>query len=494
MIPFVGGQIDNLHRLAPEITLCLFGIIVMIADPFVGAARKRALGWVALVGALVALAAVHVADHFPGPAYSDLIRVDSFSVFMHVVILAAVVLSILGSFDYLDQENIQRGEYYALVLFAAVGMGILAGANELVTAFVGLEISSIASYVLVGFRRRSPASNEASLKYFLLGSFATAFFLYGVAMVYGVTGTTRIDAVQTAFETLLAASPHMPGLAVLGLGLIFVGLGFKVVIAPFQVYAPDVYEGAPTPVTGLLASGPKAATFALMIRIFYVSFGSAQGLWFWAICVCAVLTMCIGNFAALVQTNVKRMLAYSSIAHAGYILVAFAASTALGVAAVLFYLAAYVFMKVGAFLIVTHLGQQDEKRLSIQDYSGLASKQPVVAACFSLFLLSLLGLPATGGFLGKFFAFQAALGVGRRALALLVVIAAINSVIGAYYYLRVIITMYFQAPHRDYTPTPVAPAVVIALFIAAAGTLYLGILPSRVWDLAQVAAESLFPH
>ena len=494
MIPFVGGQIDNLHRLAPEITLCLFGIIVMIADPFVGAARKRALGWVALVGALVALAAVHVANHFPGPAYRDLIRVDSFSVFMHVVILAAVVLSILGSFDYLDQENIQRGEYYALVLFAAVGMGILAGANELVTAFVGLEISSIASYVLVGFRRRSPASNEASLKYFLLGSFATAFFLYGVAMVYGVTGTTRIDAVQTAFETLLAASPHMPGLAVLGLGLIFVGLGFKVVIAPFQVYAPDVYEGAPTPVTGLLASGPKAATFALMIRIFYVSFGSAQGLWFWAICVCAVLTMCIGNFAALVQTNVKRMLAYSSIAHAGYILVAFAASTALGVAAVLFYLAAYVFMKVGAFLIVTHLGQQDEKRLSIQDYSGLASKQPVVAACFSLFLLSLLGLPATGGFLGKFFAFQAALGVGRRALALLVVIAAINSVIGAYYYLRVIITMYFQAPHRDYTPTPVAPAVVIALFIAAAGTLYLGILPSRVWDLAQVAAESLFPH
>ena len=210
MIPFVGGQIDNLHRLAPEITLCLFGIIVMIADPFVGAARKRALGWVALVGALVALAAVHVANHFPGPAYSDLIRVDSFSVFMHVVILAAVVLSILGSFDYLDQENIQRGEYYALVLFAAVGMGILAGANELVTAFVGLEISSIASYVLVGFRRRSPASNEASLKYFLLGSFATAFFLYGVAMVYGVTGTTRIDAVQTAFETLLAASPHMP--------------------------------------------------------------------------------------------------------------------------------------------------------------------------------------------------------------------------------------------------------------------------------------------
>jgi NADH-quinone oxidoreductase subunit N len=495
VIDFIGGQqLLNLHRLAPEVVLCVFGLIVMFADPFVGAARKRVLGWVAFVGALLALAAVHVANHFPGPAYSDLIRADAFSMFAHVVILSAVALSILGSFDYLDQEHIQRGEYYALILFAAAGMGILAGANELVTAFVGLEMSSIASYVLVGFRRRSSASNEASLKYFLLGSFATAFFLYGIAMIYGVTGTTQISAISDALEKLFVADGEFPRLAVLGLGLIFVGLGFKVVVSPFQVYAPDVYEGAPTPVTALLASGPKAATFALMVRIFYVAFAPAQGLWFWMICITAVLTMLVGNLAALVQTNIKRMLAYSSIAHAGYILVAFAASTALGVAAVLFYLGAYVFMKVGAFLIVTHLGQQDEKRLSIQDYSGLASKQPVVAACFTLFLLSLLGLPATGGFLGKFFAFQSALLVQRRALTLLVVIAAINSIIGAYYYLRVIITMYFQAPSRDYTPTPVAPAVSVALTIAAAGTLYLGILPSRVYDLAKIAAESLFPH
>jgi len=494
VIPIPGGQLMNLQRLAPEVVLCLFGMIVMVADPFVAAARKRTLGWLALVGAVLALASVHIANHFPGPAYSDLIHADSFSIFLHVVILSAVVMAIFGSLDYLDQENIQRSEYYALVLFAAAGMGILAGANELVTAFVGLEISSIASYVLVGFRRRSPVSNEASLKYFLLGSFATAFFLYGIAMVYGVTGTTRIEDVQAALGQAVTADGHVPALAILGLGLILVGLGFKVVVSPFQIYAPDVYEGAPTPVTALLASGPKVATFAIMIRIFYVSFASAQGYWFWAICVCAVLTMFIGNLGALMQTNVKRMLAYSSIAHAGYILVAFAASTALGVAAILFYLAAYVFMKVGAFVIVTHLGQQDEKRLLIQDYSGLGTKQPVVAACFSLFLLSLLGLPATGGFVGKFFAFQAALGVSRRALVLLVVIAAVNTIIGAYYYLRVIITMYFQAPHRDYAPTPVPAAVAIALVIAAAGTLYLGILPSRVWDLAQTAAGSLFPH
>ena len=494
LIALHSEQLMNLHRLAPEVVLCLFGIIIMAVDPFVRASGKRALGWVALVGALLALASVHFLVYFPGTAYSNLIRVDSFSVFVHVIVLVAATLAILGSLDYLDREGIQRGEYYALVLFAAAGMGILAGANELVTAFIGLEMSSISSYVLVGFRRRALVSNEASMKYFLLGSFATAFFLYGIAMVYGVTGKTRIDAVQSALEQIVAGQGHLPALAILGLCLIFVGLGFKVVVAPFQVYAPDVYEGAPTPVTALLASAPKAATFALMLRIFYIAFGSAGDLWFWVIWVSAVLTMFIGNLAALVQTNVKRMLAYSSIAHAGYILVAFAAFSEAGAAAVLFYLAAYVLMKVGAFLVVTHAGQQDEKRLAIQDYAGLGSKQPVLAACFSLFLLSLLGLPATGGFLGKFFAFQSALQVRERWLVALVIIAAINSVIGAYYYLRVIVVMYFQAPSKDYTPSPVAPAVAVALFIAAAGTLYLGLLPGRVIDIARAAAQSLSLH
>jgi NADH-quinone oxidoreductase subunit N len=491
MMP-LGSQLMNLHRIAPEVILCFFGLVIMFADPFLGAARQRALGWLAFVGTIVALLGVHVSYHFRGPAYSGLISTDAFSVFVHAVVIVAAALAILGSLDYLEQEGIQRGEYYALVLFAAAGMGILAGANELVTAFVGLEMSSISSYVLVGFRRRAAASNEASLKYFLLGSFATAFFLYGIAMVYGASGTTVIDQIPAA---LAAASAESTGrLAILGLALIFVGLGFKVVIAPFQIYGPDVYEGAPTPVTTLLASGPKVATFALMLRIFYVAFGSSADFWFWAVWISAVLTMFIGNLAAIVQTNVKRMLAYSSIAHAGYILVAFAASTAFGVAAVLFYLAAYVLMKVGAFLVVTHLGQRGEKRLAIQDYAGLGLKQPVLAACFSLFLLSLLGLPATGGFLGKFFAFQSALdahSIHGRWIILLVVIAAINSVIGSYYYLRVIISMYFAEPQQDYSPAKVAPALTFALFIAAAGTLYLGILPAHIWAYAQSAAASL---
>ncbi|MGH9745969.1 MAG: NADH-quinone oxidoreductase subunit N [Candidatus Acidiferrales bacterium] len=476
-------QLANLHRLAPEIVLCVFGILIMVVDPFIGAAHKRILGYLGLIGALGALCAVWLVASDPGFAYSGLIHADAFSIFVHVVVIGAAALAILGSWAYLDEESLQRGEFYALVLFATAGMGILAGANELVTAFVGLEMSSISTYILAGFRRRALASNEASLKYFILGSFATAFFLYGIAMVYGATGTTRIDSIQAAFQ----ATPPA-GLAILGLGLMFVGLGFKVVAAPFQIYAPDVYQGAPTPVTALLASAPKVATFAVMVRIFYVAFGTSSDLWFWAVWVSAVLTMCIGNFAALVQTNVKRMLAYSSIAHAGYILVAFAAATDLGVAAILFYLASYALMKVGAFLVLTHLGQTGEKKLEIQDYAGLGSRQPILAVCFSLFLLSLLGLPATGGFLGKFFAFQAAL---DSRIVWLVVIAALNSVVGAYYYLRVIVAMYFWEPSKDYTPTAVAPSLTVALAICAAGTLYLGILPARVLGLARAAANSL---
>ncbi len=492
MISLAAEQHANLHRLAPEIHLCFFGILIMLVDPFVRPERRRVLGWLGFFGAVFAIfPAIHVAMEHRGMAYGNLINTDDFSIFMHVIIIGAAALVILGSLDYLDGEGLQRGEYYALVLFATAGMGILAGANELVTAFIGLEMSSISTYVLAGFRRRALPSNEASLKYFLLGSFATAFFLYGIAMVYGATGTTRIDGVQAAFAGLRDAGQSLPALAVLGLALIFVGLGFKVVVAPFQIYGPDVYEGAPTPVTALLASAPKAATFALMIRIFYVSFGSAGGFWFWAVWISAVLSMFIGNLAALVQTNVKRMLAYSSIAHAGYILVAFAAGTDIGIAAVLFYLAAYVLMKAGAFLVVAHLGQKGEKRLEIRDYAGLGSKQPVLAACFSLFLLSLLGLPATAGFLGKFLAFQAALDGRDPRFVWLVVIAAINSVIGAYYYLRVIVAMYFWEPNKDYVPTRVAPTLAAALFVAAAGTLYLGIFPARVLGLAKTAADSL---
>jgi NADH-quinone oxidoreductase subunit N len=477
------AQLTDLYRLAPEIVLCGFGILIMVVDPFVSAAHKKAMGWLGFIGAIAALAAIRLSSQNPGMAYQGLVRVDAFSVFLHVIVIGVAALAILGSFHYLDEERLQRGEYYALVLFATAGMGILAGADELVTAFLGLEMSSISTYILAGFRRDVPKSNESSLKYFLLGSFATAFFLYGVALVYGATGTTRLERIEES----LAASPA-DTLVILGLAMMFVGLGFKAVVAPFQIYTPDVYEGAPTPVTALLSSGPKAAAFAIMLRIFYTAFGSASHIWIWAIWISAILTMFLGNLAALVQTNVKRMLAYSSIAHAGYILVAFAASTELGIAAVLFYLAAYALMKLGAFTVVTHLGGAGEKHLEITDYAGLSTRQPVVAACFTLFLLSLMGLPATAGFLGKFYAFKAAL---DSRLVWLVVLAAINSVIGAYYYLRVIVAMYFWEPQKEWKPAPMTPAVAIVLLATAAGTIYLGLFPSRVMGFASLSALSL---
>jgi NADH-quinone oxidoreductase subunit N len=476
-------RLEDAYRVAPEIILCATGIFVMLLDPFLRAAWKRALGWFSLAGAVGALASLYLVWQHRGVAYGGLIRADEFSIFVHAIVLVVAILATLGSIQYLENERIQRGEFYALLLFATAGMGVLGSAGELITAFLGLEMSSISSYILAGFRRTSLKSNEASLKYFILGSFATAFFLYGIAMVYGATGTT----IMTGIQQSLGNSPPSSLLA-LGLAMMFVGLGFKVVAAPFQIYGPDVYEGAPTPVTAVLASGPKAATFALMLRIFYTGFGAAGHLWFWAIWISAVLSMCIGNFAAVTQTNVKRMLAYSSIAHAGYILVAFAASTEVGIAAVLFYLAAYALMKLGAFLVVAHVGGPGERRLEIKDFAGLGTQQPALAACFSLFLLSLLGLPATGGFLGKFYAFQAALDAH---IVWLVVIAAINSIVGSYYYLRVIVAMYFWEPQKEFQPIPVTPAIATALVLAAAGIIYLGIFPSRVMHYALLSALSL---
>ncbi len=467
---------EDIYRLAPEVVLCAFGILVMLVDPFVPRERKSALASLSLLGAGLALVATIFPAMYPGTAFYGLMRADSFSVFLHVVVGAVAVLVILGSADYLERENLQRGEYYALVLFATAGMGIMAGAEELVTAFIGLEMSSISSYILASFRRNSPKANESAMKYFLLGSFATAFFLYGVAMVYGATGTTLLAQINRA-----AANPTLLSL---GLGMIFVGLAFKVASAPFQLWTPDVYEGAPTPVTALLSSGPKAAAFGVLLRIFATVF-AASHLWFWAIWISAALTMFAGNLAALVQTNVKRMLAYSSIAHAGYILVAFAARNEIGVAAVLFYLTAYALMKLGAFTMVAHLGGEGERRLEINDYAGLGVQQPVAAACLSLYLLSLLGLPVTAGFLSKFYIFKAAV---DSKLIWLVILMAINSVIGAYYYLRVIVVMYMREPGQAWAPHPIPRAVALVLLLTAAGTIYLGLFPGAVMEFATHAA------
>src|ERR1700688_1291064 len=423
--------LQDLYRIAPEIVLCAFGMLVMFLAPIVPKARHGVLSAISLAGAALALMATRFMALYPGAAYSGLFRADAFSLFVHLIVIGVAFLRILGSTHYLKREDLDAGEFCALILFATAGMGVMAGAQELLTAFIGLEMSSIASYVLASYKRDAPRSNEAAMKYFLLGSFATAFFLYGIALSFGATGSTHLDMMTP----LPNDSSH--ALLKIGLGFIFVGLAFKVAAAPFQLWTPDVYEGAPAPVTALLSTGPKAAAFALALRIL-ASVDAAASIWFWALWVAAVLSMFAGNLAAIVQTSLKRMLAYSSIAHAGYILAALAAAAATdhpeaGIAAALFYLLGYVLVKLGAFLIVAQLGGTDERHVQIEDFTGLARRQPAMAACFSLFLLSLLGLPVTAGFLGEFYIFNSAL---ASHLVLLNVLLAINSVIAAYYYLR----------------------------------------------------------
>jgi NADH-quinone oxidoreductase subunit N len=356
----------------------------------------------------------------------------------------------------------------------------MVAANDLIMIFIGLEISSIASYILAGYLRNDKRNNEAAIKYFLLGSFATAFLLYGVALIYGVTGTTKLDEIRVALNNP-AAAPSFAMVAVAA-ALMFVGLGFKVSGAPFQVWAPDVYQGAPAPVSAFLATGPKAAAFAIFFRIFITAFQQISGGWEPLIWISALLSMTIGNFAALTQTNLKRMLAYSSIAHAGYVLVAVTAHTDVGSAAAMFYLAAYAFTNFGAFAVVAHVSGKGEKYTKVDDFKGLAQRQPAMAAMLTIFLLSLIGVPLTGGFFGKFYIFKAAL---EAHLVWLTVLGLLNSAVAAYYYLRVLVVMYMHDPDKsqDVLPAPGA-GTSIAVFGSAIGTLVLGIFPSFVLDFA----------
>ena len=471
----------DILRVLPELIWCGFGVLLMLLQPFLK--NRQALTLLAMIGTAIGTLGTYFGSY--GTGFSGLIQFDLFSLFFHWLVGLVAFLVILAADSYLERENLEAAEFYALILFATAGMGVLASAQELLTAFIGLEMSSISSYVLAGYRRDSIKSSESAMKYFLLGSFATAFFLYGIAMVYGITGSTNLMklAVADSGSTVLR----------LGLTLILIGLGFKVAIAPFQIWTPDVYEGAPTPVTALFSAGPKAAAFALLLRIF-ASVDAATGYWFWAFWILAALTMFVGNLGALVQSNIKRLLAYSSIAHAGYIVVALAAVTFVKsdmdggasrvYAAVLFYLLSYALVSVGAFTIVSDLGGRGERYLNVDDFAGLGTRQPFTAAALSLFLLSFLGLPITAGFFGKMYIFTAAV---HSNLIWLAVLMAVNSIIGAYYYLRIIVVMYMH-DHKGAIPAD-APAGLSAtsamvVVVAVLATLYLGLAPNHVLGLA----------
>jgi NADH-quinone oxidoreductase subunit N len=476
----------QLLRILPEVVLTITGVLIMLIEPVLPkTVSRKSMGWLAVVGVIAALAAsLYQYQLAPGTAYYGFVRTDAFSVFFHVLLCGITLTSLLVALDVTSSTTDSLGEYFALVTFGTVGMLLMTSAVELLLVFIGLEISSISTYILAGFRKKSAKGPEAAIKYFLLGSFATAFFLYGIALVFGATGSTGIYQVAG----LLNVS-KMPMLALVGLGMILIGLGFKVSAAPFQVWTPDVYEGAPSSVVGLMSTAPKAAAFAVLLRILYGTFPALHAHWVPIVWWLAVLSMCVGNLGALRQKNVKRLLAYSSIAHAGYLLAAFTALSADGIAAASFYAVSYAAMNVGIFAVVSHAGGFDDRLTSIQDYRGLAYRSPLLGSAMAFFLISLIGIPFTGGFFGKFYVFSAAIHSGFIWLA---VIGLINSGIAAYYYLRVVGSIYSKPVESS--PVAAIPAVsfpmLLALFLTVAATLILGIVPGRILAQAKAGAAT----
>jgi NADH-quinone oxidoreductase subunit N len=475
-------------RILPEIIFTLTGIAIMLIDPVMPKhANRKPLGWLAALGALAAIIASLYQYSLPaGTAYYGVVQTDAFSVFFHVLISGIILVSTLVTLDAVHPDTENLGELFALMSFGAVGMLLMTSGVELLLVFIGLEISSISTYILAGFRRKTAKGPESAIKYFLLGSFATAFFLYGIALTYGATGTTRITEIATGLAT-----SHAAPLAVVGLAFILIGLAFKVSAAPFHLWTPDVYEGAPSPVVGLMSTAPKAAAFAVLLRIAFEAFPQLQNHWMPLLWILAAVSMTLGNLGALRQKNVKRMLAYSSIAHAGYLLVAFTVLSADGVAAASFYAVTYAVMNVGIFAVISHAGGYEDRLTLLEDYKGLAYRSPLLGGVMAFFLLSLIGIPFTGGFFGKFYVFAAAIHSGMVWLA---IIGLINSGIAVFYYLRVVTAAYTKpldaAPVLN-VPRASAP-LLIAIFLTVATTLILGIFPGQILARARSAAET-FP-
>jgi NADH-quinone oxidoreductase subunit N len=473
---------DDLLRFSPELILTVAGTLLMVLDAIFGKRAPRLFGHISIVAFLAGIVGAFGAQSVTGFSFSNLLIVDGYATFFRVLVLSIGILAVLLSYKYLDRELAETGEYHALLLFCVAGQCLMVASNDLIMIFIGLEISSIATYILAGYLRNDKRNNESALKYFLLGSFATAFLLYGIAVIYGITGSTKLDGIRAALS-----QPGVSTAAVaVAAALMIVGLGFKVSGAPFQMWAPDVYQGAPAPVSVFMATGPKAAAFAVFLRIFMTSFQQISSDWEPLIWISALLSMTIGNFAALTQNNLKRLMAYSAIAHAGYILVAFAAKSDGGAAAVMFYLAAYALMNVGTFAVIIHICGKGEKNLRVEDLAGLGRTQPFVAALLTVFLLSLIGVPLTGGFFGKFYIFRAAL---ESNLVWLTVLGLLNSAVAAYYYLRLMVVMYMYEPGEVANSLePLSPGLRAALVLPAIGTFFLGILPGAVLNFARASA------
>ncbi|MGE0464401.1 MAG: NADH-quinone oxidoreductase subunit N [Vicinamibacterales bacterium] len=469
----------------PVICVTLAGLVVMQAESFRGKGERMPIGGLAIIG-LVGAAATSILLWNRNATSFGVVTADNFSIFVNLVIIAVGILTVIISSQTVDRDRIPSGEYYATLLFAIVGMMLMAQATDLLLLFLALETMSIALYVLTGIRRDQVQSTEAAFKYFLLGAFASSFLLYGVAFIYGVTGSTSLDRVGT-----MIAAQSMSGnpMILLGVGLMLVGFAFKVAAVPFHMWSPDVYEGAPAVVTGFMSTGVKAAAIAAFARVFLTALEPMITDWapvLWAI---AAATMVVGTVVGVAQTSLKRMLAYSSIAHAGYMLLGILAGSDVGKAAILFYLAAYALTNLGAFGIIALLGSKDRANDDLRDYAGLWHSHPALATLMTMFLLSLGGFPPTAGFIGKWYVFSAAVGAGYYGLA---TIGVLSSVVSVFFYLRIVVMMYMSERDARPVPAPVTGLAMAGLVASLAGVLYLGVLPARVIDWAQASVATIF--
>ena len=477
----------NWSAVMPSLILTVVGMTVLCWDLWIKEQDRKYLVWLSLAGVVGATFISYALWGRNESAFNDMLALDAYALFFNMIICLATGMTILMSKNYVENNELPAGEYYALLLFAAVGMMLMAAATDLIVIFLGLETMSMAVYVLAGIRRQSVKANEAALKYFLLGAFASGFFLYGVALVYGATGSVKLGEVATYISTHLSGEQSSP-LLLAGMALLIVGFGFKVAAAPFHAWTPDVYECAPTTVTAFMAVGVKAAAFASFARVFLLAFGEIQGQWQWLLWVVAVATMTVGNLTALVQDSIKRMLAYSSIAHAGYLLVAMVAGSELGGAALMYYLVAYGLMNLGAFAVVVAVGKKGELNEEFNDYAGLGFRYPALAMMMTIFMLSLTGIPPLVGFTGKFYVFSAAVKAGYIWLA---VIGVLNSVVSAYYYIRVVVTMYMQEGEKQVEPLSARPTLATVIVVATVGTILVGVFPAKPIALARHSFASI---
>ena len=476
-----GLTIDDFYYVLPEIVLT-FGALVLLIVDLILPKRDGAVFGVAIVTLLATAAAVLSFAGVNVTASAGLLAIDGFATFFKLVFILSAVMTVLMSGSYLRVEGVQAGEYCFLILCATLGMMFMASGIDLITLFIGLETMAIAFYILAGFLKPSERSNEAAVKYFLLGAFSLGLLLYGMSLLYGATGTTSLNGIAAAL-----AGGERSLVLVLALILIGAGMGFKIAAVPFHMWAPDVYEGAPTPVTAFLSVGSKAASFAMLLRIFFVGLPFLVSDWQTLFWVLAAITMTVGNIAAITQTNTKRMLAYSSIAHAGYVLVGVVAGTERGITATLVYLWVYLFMQLGAFAILSMLRRQDVVGDELKDLSGLYFRKPFAAIAMLIFMLSLGGIPPTAGFMGKVWVFGAAIDQGFIWLA---VIGVVNSAISLYYYYRIIVFMWLKEETLG-SDIEMSPGIATVLGIAVVGSIFFGIFPDMLFDYAQTASEVL---